>query len=253
MTTWTPGTTIPRAIHSYIESQKARIKERYTSRSDLMFIREWLAMSYEGYRVHADDIGWVRELLHTTQTDITVGFLRNEYVFKVDNEEFALKPMVVNERKDVFEAYRHEIQEQIKEFRQRAFHNKKVHTCPETGIALKNDMDTHTDHHFRKKAFIHLVEEFNVEHNIDFNRIEIQNCGMFYRLKDRSLAEKWKLYHQEHAILRLIHSSANTNAEFYLKKYSHAPYERTLPEKKPKLEPIPSPKMMTFDQILKNT
>lgn len=250
MTTWTSGTPVPKAIHAHIEAQKMLVKQRIPFKTNPDFIREWLAASYEGYRVGNDDLSWVQELLGTDRNDITVGFVRNEYVFKVGDEEFALKPMVVNERKNVFDAYRHDIQEQIKEFRGRMFHNKSIHICPETGHKLQNDMNTHTDHHFRKKTFINLVEEFNTLNDIDFNTVEIQNCGMFYQLKDRILAEKWKQYHSEHAILRFIHASANTNADFYLKKYSEPPFEPKLKVKKP--EPIPVPRILTFDELVKN-
>ena len=250
MTTWTPGTAIPNAIHTYIQTQKDALKNLYTTTKDLDFVRDWLAVSYEGYKVNDSDMEWVQQLLGTTNRDITLGFLRNECVFKVGGEEFALKPMEVNERKDTFGAYRNEIQAQINDYRGKCFHNKTRIKCPETGILLKNDMNTHTDHHFRKKTFVKLVEEFNDANAIDFHTVEIENCGMFYRLKDRSMAEKWYSYHSEHAILRLIHSSANTNAAFYLSKYSEAPFEEKPKVKKP--EAIPMPRILTFDEVVKN-
>jgi hypothetical protein len=249
MTTWTPGTALPSAIHKYIDLQKTIIKKRHAHK-DLEFVKEWLALSYEGYKIAPDDLEWVHKLLATTKPDITVGFIRSEYVFRVDGEEFALRPMEINERKYVFGAYRNDIQEQIKEFRQKCFHNKTVHKCPETGLSLKNDSNTHTDHHFRKKTFVDLVEEFNSKNNIDFENVQIENCGMFYRLKDRSLAELWGSYHRDNAVLRLIHSTANTNAAFYLKKYSEAPFEPKPTVKKP--PPVSPPIVKTFDELLKN-
>ena len=251
MTTWDHATHIPKAIKAHIELQKSIVKRKYSSTTDTDFVKDWLSTSYEGYKVLSDDLEWVQKLLDTTKTDITIGFLRSEYVFKVDKEEFALKPMVVNERKDVYGAFRNDIQEQISEFRRRAFHNKREHRCTETGKMLKNDYDTHTDHHFRKKTFVQLVAMFLFNEKIEFNDVEIENCGMFYRLKDRSIAEKWDNYHKEHAILRLIHASANTNSDFYLKKYSEAPFE---PKEKPKkVEVMPVPKIMTFDMLQKTT
>lgn len=251
MTTWDHNTSIPKAIRNYIEAQKTIVKQKYHSTSDPEFVKEWLATSYEGYKILPEDLEWVQKLLDTTSNDITIGFLRSEYVFKVGTEEFALRPMVVNERKDVFAAFRNDVQEQITTFRRNAFHNKKEHRCPETGIMLKNEMSTHTDHHFRKKTFIQLVEEFIAREETDFADIAIENCGMFYRLADRDLANRWNEYHKEHAILRLIHVSANTNAEFYLSKYKEPPFE--LKEKRKRVEKVPDPVVMTFDMLPKNT
>ena len=251
MTTWEHSSTIPKAIKNYVEAQKTLIKRKHTSTTDPEFVKEWLSTSYEGYKILPDDIEWVQKLLNTTSKDIALGFLRSEYVFKVSGEEFALKPMVVNERKDVFAAFRNEIQEQITDFRRKAFHNKKEHRCPETGIVLKNEMSTHTDHHFRKKTFNQLVDEFIAKEGTEFADIAIENCGMFYKLKDRTLAERWNEYHKDHAILRLIHVSANTNAEFYLSKYKEPPFEPK--EKKKKVEKIPDPIIMTFDMLPKHS
>lgn len=250
MTTWEPTTPIPKAIAAYLERQKELIKQRYETCDSKEFVKEWLMASYEGYKVKDTDLEWVQKLIGTTRTDITVGFLRNEYVFKVGGEEYALKEMVVNERKDVFAAYRHDIQDQIKEFRVRSFHNKLTHKCPETGLTLKNNYDTHTDHHFRKKTFVDLVKEFNAKYDVDFGTVEIENCGMFYRLKDRSLAEKWQAYHRENAILRLIHVTANTNADFYLKKFSEPPFEEKVKVKKVKQE-VEQVRILTFDELVK--
>ena len=194
MTTWDHGTHIPKAIKAYIELQKSIVKRKYSSTNDTNFVKDWLSTSYEGYKVLSDDLEWVQKLLDTTNTDITIGFLR-------------------------------------------------------TGNMLKNDYNTHTDHHFRKKTFVQLVAMFLFNEKIEFNDVEIENCGMFYRLKDRSIAEKWDNYHKEHAILRIIHASANTNSDFYLKKYSEAPFE---PKEKPKkVEVMPVPKIMTFDMLQK--
>ena len=255
MTTWEHSTTSPKAIKTYMEAQKTLSKAKYRSTTDPNFVKEWLSNSYEGYKVLPEDITWVQELLKTTHTDITIGFLRNEYVFKVNNEEFALKPMVVNERKDMMDAFRHDIQEQISDFRRKAFHNKREHICTETGKVLINDYNTHTDHHFRKKTFVQLVEEFvEKEYDVTFHNIQIENCGMFYRLKDRAIAERWNEYHKQNAILRLIHSSANTNSDFYLSKYKDPPFEKKDEEpKKKKLPPIPEPKIMTFDMLPKHS
>jgi hypothetical protein len=250
MTTWTPGTTIPKAIHDHIQMEKDLVKKRYTSTKDPNFVKEWIALSYEGYKVSANDLGWVQELLGTTNTDVTIGFLRNECVFKVGKEEFALQPMKVNDRGDTFNAFRHDIQEQITQFRRACFHNKKEHRCPETGILLKNDMNTHTDHHFRKKTFLHLVGAFLFANKIEMNDVEIENCGMFYRLKDRDVADKWYEYHKEHAILRLIHASANTNAEYYINNFEAPPFEPK--PKVVKAERIPDPIVMTFDMLKKH-
>ena len=251
MTTWDHGTHVPKAIKAYIELQKSIVKRKYSSTTDPDFVKDWLAASYEGYKVLSDDLEWVQKLLDTIKTDITIGFLRNVYVFKVDKEEFALKPMEINERKDVYGAFRNEIQEQIKTFRDNAFRRAERIRCPETGIYMRQNYDAHTDHHFRKKTFVQLVAMFLFNEKLEFNDVEIENCGMFYRLKDRSIAEKWDSYHKEHAILRLIHVSANTNSDFYLKKYSEPPFE---PKEKPKkVEVMPMPKIMTFDMLQNNT
>lgn len=247
MTTWDHGTHVPKAIKAHIELQKEIAKRKYSSTTDTEFVKEWLAASYEGYKILTDDLEWVQVLIGTEHEDITIGFTRNEYVFKVDKEEFAIKPVVVNERKNVFGAFRNDIQEQINDFRRKAFHNKREHRCTETGIALKNDFNTHTDHHFRKKTFLHIVGAFIYANTMDFNTVEIENCGMFYRLKDREIADRWNDFHKEHAILRLIHVSANTNAEYYLKKYTEPPFEPT-PKKVP-AEKLPEPKFLTFDMF----
>lgn len=248
MTTWDAANATVKAIKNYIQEQKANIKAKYTSTDDPEFVKEWLAMSYEGYKVLPEDIAWVRKLLGTTSADITIGFVR-VFVFRVDGEEYALKPMVVNERADVFAAFRHEIYPQIKNFKDNAFRRTDKVRCPETGTYMIQNADAHVDHHFRKKTFVQLVEEF-LETEADFKDIAIENCGMFHRLKDRALAERWNEYHKQNAILRLIHSSANTNADFYLTKFKEPPFEKKEEEpKQKKLPPIPQPKIMTFDML----
>lgn len=250
MTTWDHTATIPRAIIAYIEAQKAIIKSKYASRKDPEFIREWLQVSYDGYKILDADLGWVNTLLGTSTDSITLGFIRSEYVFKIAEVEFAIRPLVINERSDVFGAFRNDIQEQIQHFRQKCFHNKTIHKCPETGILLKNIKTTHTDHHFRQKTFVDLVTEFIEVKGLDFNTVQIENCGMFYRLKDRSISEAWRSYHEEHAILRLIHESANTNPEYYIKKFKEPPFEEK--PKKTKVKAV-EPTIRTFDELLNPT
>ena len=114
---------------------------------------------------------------------------------------------------------------------------------------MKQNADAHVDHHFRKKIFNQLVEDFLDNEHINFIDIIIENCGMFYRLKDRTFAERWNEYHKEHAILRLIHVSANTNAGFYLSKYKEPPFEQK--ENKNIIKKIPDPICMTFDMLKK--
>jgi len=247
MTTWDHGTHVPKAIKAHIELQKEIVKRKYSSTTDTEFVKEWLAASYEGYKILTDDLEWVQKILDTKNTEITIGFVKSIYVFKNGKEEYSLKPMEVSERKDVFGAFRNDIQTQIKLFRDNAFKRVERIRCPETGIYMRQNYDAHTDHHFRKKTFVQLVAEFLFKEKIEFNDVEIENCGMFYRLKDREIADRWNDFHKEHAILRIIHVSANTNAEYYLTKYTEPPFEPT-PKKVP-AEKLPEPTFLTFDML----
>jgi hypothetical protein len=244
MTTWSSSEPLYKLIKNTVDDEKRKIKAKYPGKILPEFVYQWLAMSYEGYKVCDEDIKWVQELLKTDKSDITLTFVNHGFVFKVGEDMFALQPMEVKTASMVYKALRHEIQDQISYYRTKQFHNRDKWTCEETGRTLYNDEKTHVDHHFRKKTFLQLAHEFFS----DINDIEIEYCGMYYRLKDRTQAKEWSDYHQSNAILRLIHESANTNPEYYLQKYPEPPYA---PKPKPKQEkiPLPTPKF-TFDSFL---
>lgn len=235
---------LAKLIHSTIETQKTALKTTFADRKSPEFICGWLEASYEGYKVRDEDIMWVQELLKTDKADIFVTFHENGYMFNVDSKPvpiLALNPsgiILINQ------ALRHEILDQVSYFRKKQFHNRHTWICEETGKDLTNTPETHVDHHFRKKTFLQLVQEFFP----DRFSIPIEFTGTYYRLKDRTQAKEWADYHQSNAILRLIHVSANTNPEYYLQTYPDPPYA---PKPKPKQEKpsTPTPRF-TFDSFL---
>jgi hypothetical protein len=228
-----------------VEREKRHIWEKHSASVTPEFLFEWLFMSYEGYTITSNDLPWVQKLLKTDRTDISLTYVNGGYVFKVGDDMFSLQPMEVKTTALVYKALRHEISEQIAHYRTKQFHNRATWTCEETNRKLANNADTEVDHHFRIKTFQQLAHEFFA----DVSSVEIEYCGMFYRLKDRSLAKEWSDFHQQHAVLRLIHRSANTNQDFYLQKYPEgAPFAPKQKQRKPNPEPLPTP-LMTFDSF----
>ncbi len=233
---------IPTTIHRAIESQKRAVKEKHKNEITRAFVDEWLSHSYEGYTLAEEDLKWVCELAQVpTTTIIKTSFSIVSFVFKAEDRILSLLPMFPLQSL-LMDALRMEISEQTYKFRLRQFHKRHTWTCEETGRDLRNTADTQVDHHFRIKTFHQLMSEFTG----DLEHAEVEWTGTYVRLKDRSLAKEWSDFHQQHAVLRLLHRSANTNPEYYLQKYPEgAPFAPKPKQRKP--TPEPNPTMMTFD------
>jgi hypothetical protein len=241
MTTSAQEGSLVSMIRDTVEREKGLLKQAHRGQQTPEFVREWLNMSYEGYSVKPEDLEWVQSLLATESTSISVSFASVGYVFMLNKTPCSIpfaKPCTPD---TILYALRNEIQEQLSYYRSRQFHNRHTWTCEETGIDLTNTADTHVDHHFRKKTFLDLVRGFFPE----YTSLDILWFGSFYQLNNRTLAKEWSDYHQEHAVLRLIHKSANIN---FLTKYPEGPpFAPKQKQKKP--EPLPQPKLKSFDSF----
>lgn len=104
--------------------------------------------------------------------------------------------------------FRHEIREQIQEFRRRSFADGRSVRCPVTNDLVTSDR-AHVDH---DPTFDRLLVDFLSARFIDVSAVEVEPSRdgvTFTRLADRRLAEDWRAYHAHHARLRIVSIRAN--------------------------------------------
>lgn len=108
-------------------------------------------------------------------------------------------------RKEKIQAFRNEIQHQIFNYRE------KVLILPENRgflTAYRQDkLSIHVDHVY---PFSSLLTDFLTQNNIFIDVLAIyEHNTSFCLLKDRKIAEKWQIYHEQKASLQLLYAKDN--------------------------------------------
>jgi hypothetical protein len=113
-----------------------------------------------------------------------------------------------NHRRDIREALRHAVLEQVLKFRASAVATGAV--CPYRGILLTEN-NSHVDH-IAPDTFETIVDRFLQSERIELEQIEItpsRDNQLFGELMDRNLEARWRSFHRMHARLRLLSSGSN--------------------------------------------
>lgn len=89
-------------------------------------------------------------------------------------------------------------------------------TCEITGMTMPC-YDAHVDHHFEKTPFRKLLKDFMASHALTFDAMATHEKKLVQghdgrEFVDSTLNNLWTSYHQDHAVLRLIHKSHNTSS-----------------------------------------
>jgi hypothetical protein len=115
-----------------------------------------------------------------------------------------------SQRKDVLEAMRAAVIDQIGEFRDRFFATSADPTCPLTGEPLSPDT-CHVDH-LVPMTFGELARRFLTEREIDVDAVELDGYGdgeMKKTLRDAAILESWREFHRLLAQLRVLSRRGN--------------------------------------------
>ncbi|WP_353930910.1 DCL family protein [Okeanomitos corallinicola TIOX110] len=113
-----------------------------------------------------------------------------------------------NIRKEIFDAFRNAVTDQIKEFRISILKNDVI--CPYSNEKL-NHKNSHVDH-VQPLTFYTLVLKFLESESISLVDVKIsepEDNQFTAVLIDLEFKKKWQNYHKENAQLRLISQSAN--------------------------------------------
>jgi hypothetical protein len=113
----------------------------------------------------------------------------------------------------VLKAFRVEISEQIESFKKNFFdsNGNNVYLCPLTNEVVHR-WDCHVDH-ISPKTFLNLVNEFCLKHELTLGEIAVYGSGVdgniLKTLADRNIANLWKDFHSQNAILRVLSKRGN--------------------------------------------
>lgn len=111
--------------------------------------------------------------------------------------------------KDVMHAMRYSILDQVREFKNSLYGNKKYVRCAITGLNIQKK-DAHTDH---KSPFEFNVLAFNFlkQKQIKIRDVKIENTAFVacVDFSDKILKAEWQHYHKEHAQLQIVLDHAN--------------------------------------------
>jgi hypothetical protein len=109
------------------------------------------------------------------------------------------------ERSKFFSAARNEIAGQVTDFMRKSF-QRDYATCGITG-ELVHRTQANCDHW--PTGFNSLVTQWMLANGLNRDQIEVDTRGKSRRFLDKTLAESWQSYHQEHAQLRVTEKKAN--------------------------------------------
>jgi hypothetical protein len=117
-----------------------------------------------------------------------------------------------NHRALVISALRHEVRDQIEEFRRRHFATYAdldgAVICPLTQQRVFMGPEAHVDH--SDPSFVELAERYaDTVGGFDGLQTVAAADGIGHRLADRDRADEWQQYHRQLAVLRVVHRSAN--------------------------------------------
>lgn len=142
------------------------------------------------------------ELYRTDGTNIDFSFIKTISWIKnqksLDNQHI----------KDVKASMRFVIKDQIKNFKDKLFQNKKYHKCPILNINYSK-ATSHIDHE-PPLSFDRMIYNFLTEKNLKFKDIELVDVnGIYTTLSDKKLRNEWYNYHKDNACLRGTHRAGN--------------------------------------------
>jgi hypothetical protein len=111
---------------------------------------------------------------------------------------------------DFKSAARVEVFTQIRDFKKSAFGGQMLFRCELTGEEVEYG-NAHVDH-VTPITFDRLIFDFMDQFGVDPNTVQIGGFGdgeMEKSIADKTIAEAWKKFHKENAILRVISAKAN--------------------------------------------
>jgi hypothetical protein len=197
-------------------------------KSAKIYIQEIISRYDQGNRLENNDFIFVSDLLllHPESdqkigsgikalfVDLDAQYHRNKcfYIERTDGSitDFSWISCIKgrNIRKEIFDAFRNAVTDQIKEFRISILKNDVI--CPYSNEKL-NHKNSHVDH-VEPLTFDNLILKFLESESIrsvDVKLSESEDNQFTAVLIDLEFKKKWQNYHKENAQLRLISQSAN--------------------------------------------
>ena len=115
-----------------------------------------------------------------------------------------------NRRRDLLEALRRAVEDQIVNFKLNEFSLELELTCPLTGEVL--DFKNCHVHHESPMTFIRLVGKWLKQESLDLNEVEItpsEDNQIVNKMTNQSQLESWEQFHKEASTLRLLSKLGN--------------------------------------------
>ena len=198
------------AAKEYIRALLARYPDdAVITGDDAVFLQDLLGLHHEADRKIGVGIHHF-----SARRDTQWGTSRHFVVCRVDgtDTDFSFHKCLDgrNERRDVFQALRHAVADQINACRGQAFAGGAVPRCPYTGQQL-SPASAHIDH-TPPNTFLSLVMRWLQERGLRIADVPIDDGGdntCVRQLTDSNQERSWQEFHRQHARLRVISGTAN--------------------------------------------
>lgn len=176
---------------------------------DEMFLRDLIALHPESeQKIGCGILGF------TTQVDPVWKTTRHFAIIRTDGSitDFSFHTCLDgnNHRKDVLQALRHAVADQVLTFLNREFETQDKIFCPFTGIQLV-PFECHVDH-IPPDTFLNLVSRWMTENSIDYSEIKlVENADNQWvrELLNQEQIASWQRFHILNCHLRLVSKIAN--------------------------------------------
>lgn len=163
--------------------------------------------------------GGIKQIIITDEMNGKSEYFNHFHIFRKDNSDIdfsyvtCIKYLGEKTKKvskalsDFRFAARYEIRQDIQDFRDLCFGNKKYLECELLKVNFSK-VTCHVDHK-TPKTFVFLVDKFIKKENININEVEYSQKYKGVGFKDESLVKSWVEFHRLEADLRCIHKTAN--------------------------------------------
>lgn len=177
---------------------------------DEMFLRDLVALHPEAEQKIGCGISGF-----TTQVDPIWRTTRHFAIIRTDGSttDFSFHTCIdgANHRKDVLQALRHAVSDQVVTFQNCCFSLDEPLLCPFTGYEL-SPFDCHVDH-TPPDTFLNLVQRWmkqdGIEHWADIELVDNADNQWVRELKNEALSSSWQRFHISNCNLRLVSPIAN--------------------------------------------
>ena len=200
-----------------------------TKKQAQQFVSQWWQASRAGAVVSGQDLSWVMAVLtrHPNYKSKTAGLAVAKvlvdrwqghncfWLCRSDGSRIDIshrKCWTYTQASEVLHVLRQLVNPQVQQVRARVFQGGRTVLCPESGVVLRDDPDTHIDHHFNVLPYKDLVAGFCQEYSYKLDQLELAGWDKIQAgssLADPLASQRFLAYHQTHARLRAVSKAVN--------------------------------------------